>query len=105
MQSKRFTLRFNPKQYQKLLDESDDYGINLSELIRYKLGLENKSDIRKVVFLLNKTSNNINQIAKGINIANLANRVDDFTYSQILARLSIIQNDFKTFYELIKNVD
>jgi len=108
MQSKIFTIRFNPEQYKNLSDEANGYGMSLGELIRYKLGFESKLSTRKIIFLLNKTSNNINQIAKGINIANLAHRVNNFTYTQTLARLAIIQNDFRNIYELVrsnKNVD
>ena len=102
MQSKIFTIRFNPQQYDKLLAAANEYGMTLGELIRYKLRFESKLNTRRIIFLLNKTSNNINQIAKGINIANLSYKVDNCTYTQILARLSIIQNDFKDVYSLIK---
>lgn len=102
MQSKIFTIRFNLRQYKDLSGEANDHDMNLGELIRYRLGFENKSNTKRIIFLLNKTSNNINQIAKGINIANLKKRIDNFTYAQTLSRLSVVQNDFKVFYTLIK---
>ncbi len=104
MESKIFSIRFNRAQFNSLTNEATQQGIKLGKLIRNKLGIENKSDIRRIIFLLNKTSNNINQIAKGINIANLSNRVNDNMYIQVLTKLSLIQNDFKTFYNLVKNI-
>ncbi len=103
MQSKIFTIRFSPQQYESLYEEADEYGMSLGELIRYRLGFESKLNTRRIIFLLNKTSNNINQIAKGIHIANLAHKVNNFTYTQTLARLSIVQNDFKNVYAMMKN--
>ena len=103
MQSKIFTIRFSQEQFNCLSDEANESGMKLGELIRDRLGFASKSNIRRIIFLLNKTSNNINQIAKGINIANLAGRVSNSTYTQILARLAVVQEDFKIFYNLIEN--
>ena len=103
MQSKIFTIRFSPKQYTNLSAKADEYGMGLGELIRYRLGFDSKVNTRKIIFLLNKTSNNINQIAKGINTANLAHKVSNSTYTQALSMLSSIKNDFKNFYALVKN--
>lgn len=102
MQSKISPIRFNPEQFSKLSNEAHEYRMSFSELVRYKLGFESKTNTRKIIFLLNKTSNNINQIAKGINIANLKNNLDNHTYTQSLARLAIVQTDFKNIYNLIK---
>lgn len=103
MQSKIFTIRFSPEQFDRLSDEARESSMKLGELIRYRLGFESISNTRQIIFLLNKTSNNINQIAKGINIANLTNRVNDSIYTQTLFRLAVVQNDFKLFYDLIKS--
>lgn len=108
MHSKIFTIRFSPEQFDRLSDEATESGMKLGELIRDRMGFASKSNIRRIIFLLNKTSNNINQIAKGINIANLAGRVNNPTYTQILVRLAIVEDDFKIFYNLIesnKNAD
>lgn len=104
MKEKIFTLRFNQEQFAGLFIEAKNTNMSLGELIRYKLGGERKSDIKRIIFLLNKSSNNINQIAKGINIANLANKINEFTYNQTLARLSIVQVDFNNIYMLIKEL-
>lgn len=104
MQSKIFTIRFSPDQFNKLTSEADQHGMVLGELIRYKLGFESNTNTKRMIFLLKKTSNNINQIAKGINIANLNNRLDNFTYTQALARFAVIKDDFKSIYNLIKVV-
>ena len=104
MQSKIFTIRFTPEQFGQLSAEADGYGMALGELIRYRLGFESKTNTKRIIFLLNKTSNNINQIAKGINIANLTNRLDNFTCAQTLAKLAIVKDDFKNIYNLVKEI-
>ena len=104
MKSKRFTLRLTPTQHVTLAIEAKVNNMELSEFMRYKFGFERKSDMDRAIFLLNKSSNNINQIAKGINIANLAQKVNEFTYTQTLARLAIVQQDFTNIYNLIKNI-
>lgn len=104
MQSKIFTLRFTPEQFNQLSAESDADGMKLGELIRYRLGFESKTHAKQMIFLLNKTSNNINQIAKGINIANLHGKLDTGTYTQALDRLAGITIDFKNIYSLVKEV-
>lgn len=104
MKSKIFTIRFNQLQFAQLALEAQNSNINLGELIRYKMGLIKKSEMDRALFLLHKTSNNINQIAKGINIANLAKKVNDFTYTQTLARLAIVQTEFKNIYNLVQEI-
>ena len=109
MQSKIFTIRFSQEQFNRLSDDAAKSNMNLGELIRYRIGSENKYDIKRIIFLLNKTSNNINQIAKGINTANLSGKLNQLAYAQALGNLAVVQNDFKLFYDLIKqgnkNVD
>lgn len=104
MQSKIFTIRFTPEQFSKLSGEANEYGMNLSELVRYRLGFESKINTRKIIFLLNKTSNNINQIAKGINIANLNNRIDNSVSVQVSVKLTGVFNEFKKIYDLMKSI-
>lgn len=102
MQSKIFTIRFNSKQFDDLSNEANQSKMKVGELIRYKVGFENKANSKQIIFLLGKTSNNINQIAKGINIANLANRINDVIYTQTLARLALTRNEFNNIYTLMK---
>jgi len=102
MQSKIFTIRFNSKQFGDLSHEANQSKMKVGELIRHKVGFENKSNTKQIIFLLAKTSNNINQIAKGINIANLANRINDLIYTQTLARLALTRNEFNNIYTLMR---
>lgn len=104
MKSKIFTLRFNQIQFKQLALEAKNNHVNLGELVRHKIGFPKKSEIERAIFLLHKSSNNINQIAKGINIANLTKKVNDFTYSQVLSRLSIVQADFKNIYTSMQEI-
>lgn len=52
-------------------------------------------DLKKLLFLFNKTSNNINQIAHRANSAHLAGTENQQTYSGILASLELIKMQLK----------
>ena len=101
MLSKKCTFRLEPEKFSNLSTDADKQGIKLSELIRYKLGFENKSDIKRIMFLLNKTNNNINQIAKGFSLAHSMNLINDTDYNQTLIRVAMLKNNFKNLYCLM----
>lgn len=52
-------------------------------------------DLRQLVFLFNKASNNINQIAHRANAAELEGTADGNTYRGILAALDVIVSEMK----------
>lgn len=54
-------------------------------------------DVLRVLFLVNKTSNNINQIAHKINSHNKAGLVSDKLYEEVLRSLCLTNEIFKGF--------
>ena len=102
MQSKKCTFRLEQEKFKNLSTDADKQGIKLSELIRHKLGFENKSETKRIMFLLNKTNNNINQIAKGFNVAHSMNLINDATYTHALINVATVKNNFKNIYNLIE---
>ena len=101
MLSKKCTFRLEQEKFKSLSTDADKQGIKLSELIRHKLGFENKSETKRIMFLLNKTNNNINQIAKGFNLAHSMNLINDADYNQALIRVAMLKNNFKNLYSLM----
>jgi predicted DNA-binding protein len=55
----------------------------------------NSDDKRRALFLLNKTSNNINQLAHRANADHLADKINAGTYADILYQLERIQRLLK----------
>ena len=53
--------------------------------------VDNSKDISKLIGSVNKIGNNINQIARNLNIANKQDKLDDINYDNILDKLIIIQ--------------
>lgn len=54
-----------------------------------------QKDLKQLVFLFNKASNNINQLAHRANNAELDGTADDKTYRGILAALEVIASEMK----------
>lgn len=54
-------------------------------------------DVRRVVYLASKTSNNINQIAHKVNSHNMAGLVNDKLYEDILRALNLSNEILKGF--------
>lgn len=53
------------------------------------------TDTGRVLFLVNKASNNLNQLAHTANTAHLAGTLDDTTFAAILAGLEAIGDELK----------
>lgn len=60
------------------------------------------ADKRKLIYLFNKASNNLNQLAHAANTANLAGRATPAMYAGILAELQTLADLMK---EAINNAD
>ena len=59
-----------------------------------KLPKRQSEEAKRVLFLANKASNNINQIAKKLNSEHKAGKVSDKTYTSILNNLINIERSF-----------
>ena len=86
-------------------------GLNSSKFFR-ECVLTNKTQIvvrasaslekKRVMFIYNKVSNNVNQIAHNLNSANLTKKIDDKSYQDALSNLIAITNYLKA---ALNNVD
>ena len=68
--------------------------ITESEYVRQKLGEHSKSELVEIRYLLKKISNNINQTAKALNIANLTARIEPRRYEMVFASTYNLQKLF-----------
>ncbi len=88
------------KPYEKVIAKS---GLKTSQVMRevfieksdkVVLPKQQSSDSKRLVFLANKASNNINQIAKKLNIDHLEGTVNEKTYTALLNNLINIERSF-----------
>lgn len=66
--------------------------IFLSEKFTFEVKENKPIEYSKLVFIFNKTSNNINQLAKNINTASKLGIVNNQQFSQLLNKLIIIES-------------
>lgn len=74
---KRFELRFSENEWNELQNKSTAFGVTMAEYVRWSLFdkisvtrtlVDDKSPaIRRIIYLLDRTSNNINQITRLLN--------------------------------------
>lgn len=64
--------------------------------------MQPSSDKRRLIYLFNKASNNLNQLAHAANSAELAGTVTPATYAEILAELQMLADLMK---EAIRDAD
>lgn len=86
--------------YKKLIEDS---GMSKSSVMRNvfisksenaTLPKQPNKDTKRIVFLANKTSNNVNQLARKLNIDSLKGKVNKSTYSLMLNNLINIERSF-----------
>ena len=106
--SKQFTFRTTPEQARIWEEKIRQSGMPKSEFFRR--AVENNQtkveptktpivrkekrtvEVQKVLFLLSQQSNNINQIAHRINIANKAGKVSNYLFQSVLNQLEEIRD-------------
>ncbi|MFM7349629.1 MAG: plasmid mobilization protein [Erythrobacter sp.] len=95
--SKAVSFRLSTADHQAYKSKCDEAGLSPSDFFR-ECVLKNRTQIvarpkpsadrSRMLFLMNKASNNINQLAHQVNAASKSRVVSEGTYTQILARLS-----------------
>jgi antitoxin component of RelBE/YafQ-DinJ toxin-antitoxin module len=109
-------IRVDKKFKEYLQQKADISGITLSEFIRTladETKIENISKIletifinkslaKKIIFLYNKDSNNLNQLAKAANTANLSGKITNDVYIKYLYEVKNLTNEVKQLNSLIK---
>ncbi len=94
--TQRLNFRIDEETFDKFEAKVSASGLTKSEFFR-ALVLTNKTQVvakppmtrdkKQALYLMNKTSNNINQLAKAVNIANQSGQVADETFNGLLKEL------------------
>lgn len=106
MKDKQINIRLNQDILNILELKSKAINMNKSEyiikaIIDSDIKADNSKDICMLLGSVNKIGNNINQIARNLNIANNSNKLDDINYNNILDKLTIIEYQLK---DILKSV-
>jgi uncharacterized protein (DUF1778 family) len=106
--SRRLNFRIDEAAYTLFVEKAAAAGMTQSEFFR-KVVCLNKTQViarapmtehrRHALYLLNKASNNINQLAKAANIAHQAGKVSEETYTAILTNLDHLTRLMKASLE------
>ncbi|MGZ4992640.1 MAG: plasmid mobilization protein [Methylobacter sp.] len=109
--SKTISFRLSESDAEALLNKVEASGLSMSEFVREYV-LKNRTSViartpasrdkLSLIRLFNKTGNNINQLAKSINIAFKSGKVSEVNY---LALLSELQHISRYMKGCIKDVD
>ncbi|MBX9867155.1 MAG: hypothetical protein K2Y14_09570 [Burkholderiales bacterium] len=86
--------RVSMEKKQSIITECALLKITESEYLRQKLGEHSKSELIEIRYFLKKISNNINQTAKALNIANLTARIEPRRYEMAFASTYNLQKLF-----------
>lgn len=102
--TRRITYRVSEEDYATYLAKVNEAGMTASEFFRVAV-LTNRTSVvarpkasidrQRLLFVVNKTSNNLNQIAHRANSANLKGTLSDSTLETMLYQLQIISRYLK----------
>lgn len=97
--------RLQGQDYQEFISEFQKSGLSRSEYLRKAvlrrettiIAVEKKTDDtqRQKVFLMKKSSNNLNQLAHQANTAFLAGKISEVLYKEVLSALDIQNRQLK----------
>lgn len=103
--STKFSFRIDNSLKEELIRESAERNNNISEylrniiiqrsqeyLVNSQMLSEQREVSKKLIFLYNKSSNNINQIAKALNKALLTGKLSDELFFDLLSQLKLVNS-------------
>lgn len=108
--SRPVAFRLTDKDHSEWIQKVEQSGLKPSEFFR-ECVLKNKTQIiakprasrdrRRLLYLFNSSSNNINQLARAANGARLSGRISESLYSGILAELQALSDSMKDGLESV----
>lgn len=103
--STKFSFRIDNNLKDELIKEATERNNNISEylrniiiqrsqeyLVNSQMLSEQRDVSKKLIFLYNKSSNNINQIAKSLNKALLTGKLSDELFFDLLSQLKLVNS-------------
>lgn len=103
----RTDVRYDPEQKIEHQKKADEAGLSLSEFLRKaadnaEIIVQDETINIRVISEINKFGNNINQLAKAANIANLSGNISDETYKEFIFRLKLYTDEIKVLGHIVK---
>lgn len=101
MKEKSISFRLSDELFMELEFKAKSCNLKPSEYLRQSISNihikeNNSKDVQLVLGSINRIGNNINQIAKVLNIANNSNKLSDINYDNIIDKLVIIEEQMNT---------
>ena len=97
--AKKLTIRLNKETYQKLKEKTAELGLTQSQYLRQIIvkGKATKKckNLNSLILHISKIGNNLNQIAKNLNIAEKKGSLSGVDYDLLLDELMQINNNLK----------
>lgn len=98
--------RVSEEELAKLISDAAQSGLpSLSEYLRTKIDLPSKRDYRLLLFHISRIGNNINQLARTMNILHKKGKLDNSQLSTAFTRLLCIQSELENIRIDFKNND
>jgi hypothetical protein len=89
------SIKFSDEQYSAIAINADKLNVNISEYIRYRLGVPLKRDYQQFLFHMSRIGNNINQLAKVMNVSRKIGKLDKQEFNIAITRLLAIQAELE----------
>jgi len=96
---RKLTIRLDDETYNKLKEKTEELGITQSQYLRQVIlkgrAVKKCKDLPSLILHLSRIGNNINQIAKNLNIAKKEGYLAEENYDLLLDELMQINNNLK----------
>jgi hypothetical protein len=101
--NKKLTIRLDEETYATLKEKTEELGLTQSEYLRQVIlkGRATKKckDLPALILHFSRIGNNLNQIARNLNIARKEGRLSDYDYDLLLDELMQINNNIKAILD------
>jgi hypothetical protein len=100
---KRVQIKMEDEIYNTMVFKAKALGITNSSLVRNLIleqtvvSADTHKDYTRAIGLMSNLTNNINQIAHNLNIANKSGYLKDYDYDNLINMLTIIENNSENF--------
>ncbi|MFY9100106.1 plasmid mobilization protein [Aliarcobacter cryaerophilus] len=106
MKKDEFKFRISKELKDLLNSKSQEANMNSSEFLRQFISssninvkINNKKDLKELIWNINKIGVNINQLSHGLNYSIQLEKLDSYNYKNLINKLIIIENQLDSILE------
>lgn len=104
MKQKVFKFRLSSELYDLLILKSNNANLNISEFLRKTIEsttvkTNNKNEIKQLIWNVNKIGTNINQLSHALNYSIQMQKLDKYSYANLINQLSIIETQLNNILD------